>query len=173
MQIKGRGTHQARLSICCSTIRSKPLIAAPQKTGFKLFDFFANCEYFEDEFNYDEVLHLPARPAANRLPTTTATPPPGGYTTGGDALRPRSRTTDWPRRHAHDRMFFNRFEETVKADDALKTAVADERWEQASDYVVNQLFDKPSGVLHTRQTAPRGGRGPSAHASRNPAKSSA
>ena len=43
-----------------------------------------------------------------------------------------------------DRMFFNRFEETVKADDALKAAVADERWEQAADYVVNQLFDKPS-----------------------------
>ena len=43
-----------------------------------------------------------------------------------------------------DRMFFNRFEETVKADDTLKTAVADERWEQASDYVIHQLFDKPS-----------------------------
>ena len=43
-----------------------------------------------------------------------------------------------------DRMFFDKFEETVKADDALKTAVADERWEQAAEYVVNQLFDKPT-----------------------------
>jgi len=31
----------------------------PQKTTFKLFDFFANCEYFEEKFNYDEVLSSP------------------------------------------------------------------------------------------------------------------
>jgi len=34
-------------------------VTQPQKTAFKLFDFFANCEYFEEEFNYDEVLKLP------------------------------------------------------------------------------------------------------------------
>ena len=35
-------------------------VSQPDKTTFKLFDFFANCEYFETEFNYDEVLKLPA-----------------------------------------------------------------------------------------------------------------
>ncbi|MDZ7584193.1 MAG: hypothetical protein U0938_05105 [Thiobacillus sp.] len=34
-------------------------VQQPIKTAFKLFDFFANCEYFEEEFNYDEVLKLP------------------------------------------------------------------------------------------------------------------
>ena len=34
-------------------------LSNPQKTAFKLFDFFGNCEYFETEFNYDEVLTLP------------------------------------------------------------------------------------------------------------------
>jgi len=29
------------------------------KNRFKLFDFFANCEYFETEYNYDQVLKLP------------------------------------------------------------------------------------------------------------------
>jgi type I restriction enzyme R subunit len=24
-----------------------------------MFDFFANCEYFEEKFNYDEVLQVP------------------------------------------------------------------------------------------------------------------
>jgi type I restriction enzyme R subunit len=37
----------------------------PHKTAFKLFDFFANCEYFEEKFNYDEVLKLP-RPTAGK-----------------------------------------------------------------------------------------------------------
>ena len=34
-------------------------VKEPQKTAFKLFDFFANCEYFEEEYNYDEVIKLP------------------------------------------------------------------------------------------------------------------
>ena len=38
-------------------------VAEAQKTASKLFDFFGNCEYFETEFNYDEVLKLP-RPRA-------------------------------------------------------------------------------------------------------------
>ena len=34
----------------------------PDKTAFKLFDFFGNCDYFETEFNYDDsVLKLPPR----------------------------------------------------------------------------------------------------------------
>ena len=24
-----------------------------------MFDFFANCEYFEEKYNYDEILKLP------------------------------------------------------------------------------------------------------------------
>jgi type I restriction enzyme R subunit len=34
-------------------------VKGPQKSGFKLFDFFANCEYFEEEFDYDQVIKLP------------------------------------------------------------------------------------------------------------------
>jgi hypothetical protein len=34
-------------------------VQKPSKTAFKLFNFFATCEYFETEFNYDEVLKLP------------------------------------------------------------------------------------------------------------------
>ena len=33
-----------------------------EKVTFKLFDFFATCEYFEEKFNYDEVLELPPIP---------------------------------------------------------------------------------------------------------------
>ena len=30
-------------------------------TKFNLFDFFGNCEYFEEKFNYDEILKLPPK----------------------------------------------------------------------------------------------------------------
>ena len=31
----------------------------PDKVAFKLFDFFGNCDFFETEFNYDQVIELP------------------------------------------------------------------------------------------------------------------
>ena len=55
VQIKGRGTrtHDFRDQIIDVSAAD---VAQPKKTAFKLFDFFANCEYFETEFNYDEIL---------------------------------------------------------------------------------------------------------------------
>lgn len=59
VQIKGRGTrkHDFLEELFDDTIRAG--VTQPQKTAYKIFDFFANCEYFKTEFNYDEVLKLP------------------------------------------------------------------------------------------------------------------
>ena len=63
VQIKGRGTrrHDFRDELLDDSLKDSA--TEPHKTAFKLFDFFGNCEYFETEFNYDEVLKLP-RPRA-------------------------------------------------------------------------------------------------------------
>lgn len=50
IQIKGRGTR-------LFTFTHGKLSA--KKDGFAFFDFFANCEYFEKDFNYDTKLSLP------------------------------------------------------------------------------------------------------------------
>ena len=55
VQIKGRGTR--RHNFAEEYIGDH---TPEHKSGFKLFDFFAVCEYFETEFNYDEKLDLPA-----------------------------------------------------------------------------------------------------------------
>jgi type I restriction enzyme R subunit len=59
IQIKGRGTrkHDFREQLFDETIKEN--VREPKKTAFKLFDFFANCEYFEEEFDYDQVIKLP------------------------------------------------------------------------------------------------------------------
>ena len=60
IQIKGRGTRKH--DFLRAALRRQPpgtACRSPTKTAFKLFDFFANCEYFEEEFNYDEVLEAP------------------------------------------------------------------------------------------------------------------
>ncbi|MBP9701883.1 MAG: DEAD/DEAH box helicase family protein [Candidatus Pacebacteria bacterium] len=50
VQMKGRGT---RLHTFVSEEQQI------KKDGFLLFDFFANCEYFEEKFDYDEELQIP------------------------------------------------------------------------------------------------------------------
>src|SRR3990170_2880816 len=59
IQIKGRGTRKHNFLEQLFDDSLKDGVMHPQKTAYKLFDFFANCEYFEEEFNYDEVLKLP------------------------------------------------------------------------------------------------------------------
>ena len=60
IQIKGRGTrtHNFLDQLFDDSIRDG--VRNPVKKTFKLFDFFADCQYFEEDFNYDEVLKLPA-----------------------------------------------------------------------------------------------------------------
>ena len=43
-----------------------------------------------------------------------------------------------------DRMFFEGFENTVKADPVLQQQVNNEQWDQAIDYVTTHLLDKPA-----------------------------
>ena len=43
-----------------------------------------------------------------------------------------------------DRMFFEKFEDKVKADPIIAQQVGDARWDQAIDYITTELFDKPS-----------------------------
>ena len=59
VQIKGRGTRTHDFRDQIIDVSAAEDVAQPKKTAFKLFDFFANCEYFETEFNYDEILKLP------------------------------------------------------------------------------------------------------------------
>jgi len=57
IQIKGRGTRKYTFSYKDA---DNEQIKAEKET-FKLFDFFANCEYFEEKYNYDQVLKLPIK----------------------------------------------------------------------------------------------------------------
>ncbi|MBU1778725.1 DEAD/DEAH box helicase family protein, partial [Patescibacteria group bacterium] len=57
IQIKGRGIRKFTFEY---TDEYGEKHKAP-KDHFKFFDFFANCEYFEEKFDYDEVLQLPIK----------------------------------------------------------------------------------------------------------------
>jgi type I restriction enzyme R subunit len=60
IQMKGRGTRLFDFKECWIDKEQIPKTVDSMKTSFKLFDYFKNYQYFEEEFNYDEVLKLPA-----------------------------------------------------------------------------------------------------------------
>ena len=115
VQIKGRGTRRHDFREQLTDDRSKEEVADPQKTAFKLFDFFANCEYFETEFNYDEVLKLPqGRGSGGNGSGNGGDNGPvqkDGYVyPGEDIISTIEEETIGPRGMKVDRMFFDRFE---------------------------------------------------------------
>ncbi len=114
-----------------------------EKEFFKLFDFFANCEYFEEKFDYDEKLELPK-------PKTK-----GGD--GGEesvdidkftSLRPdplvmvKEQTVGYEGMKI-DRMLFQKFEDRIVMDDIIKKNVELGNWEFVVSHIQNEIFDKP------------------------------
>jgi type I restriction enzyme R subunit len=142
VQIKGRGTRKHNFLQQLFDADIKAGVAAPEKTQYKLFDFFANCEYFEEKFDYDEVLHLPriGSDAGGGSPL----PPITEYSnSGGDNLHHFAEQQVGAEGMKIDRMFFEKFADKVKEDALLKQQVEAEQWDQAVEHVTKELFDKP------------------------------
>jgi type I restriction enzyme, R subunit len=144
IQIKGRGTrkHDFREQLFDEDLKTN--IKEPEKKSFKLFDFFANYEYFEEDFNYDEVIALP-KPVS----TGTAGGGDGGSKgasyehLGKDILESfKAETIDYSGMKI-DRMFFQNFEDTVRENADIAKAVEDGEWDRVIDYINREVFDKP------------------------------
>jgi type I restriction enzyme R subunit len=121
----------------------KGAVADPHKKAFKLFDFFANCEFFEEEYNYDEVLELP-KPREKgsgggdgpvRFDGTYINPEPDkidkvkGYDVGDEGMK-------------IDRMFLEKFEDEVRGNDFIAASVEAGQWDRVIDYVNKEYFVK-------------------------------
>lgn len=146
IQIKGRGTrkHNFLDQLFDDTMRES--VNQPEKTSFKLFDFFANCEYFETEFNYDEVLKLPIQGKASKKVDYDTEPVivQGSFEhLGSDILASIREEVVGVEGMKIDRMFFERFEDAVRENPFIADAVESGRWDRVIDYVNREVFDKP------------------------------
>lgn len=143
IQIKGRGTRKHDFREVLFDDSLKEGVPQPFKTAFKLFDFFANCEYFEEEFNYDEVLKLP-QPKGKGKGGEGPVEVGGTYEHQGDdfVLMVKEETIGLEGMKI-DRMFFERFEDVIRADDTVASAVEAGQWDRVIDYVNREVFDKP------------------------------
>ncbi len=146
IQIKGRGTRKHDFLEQLFDDGLKAGVKEPKKKAFKLFDFFANCEYFEEEFNYDEVLKLPRPQGKGRGGEGGEGPVVlgGAYEhLGADILASLREETIGYEGMKIDRMFFEKFEDTVRGNETIAKAVEAGQWDRVIDYVNREVFDKP------------------------------
>lgn len=145
IQIKGRGTRKHDFLEQLFDEAHQAGVREPEKSAFKLFDFFANCEYFEEEYKYDEVLQLPRPKGKGRPGPEPPPPPPGGVYEhlGADILSEIREEVVGFEGMKIDRMFFERFGETVRENETIAKAVEAGQWDRVIDYVNREVFDKP------------------------------
>lgn len=148
VQIKGRGTRKHNFLEQLFDPALQEQLGRQDKTRFKLFDFFANCEYFEETFNYDEVLKLPKPSTGKGDGAGGGSGGTGGFmgyeNTSPDTLAQIAEQQIGYQGMKIDRMFFEQFEDKVKEDATLCQQIEAGRWDEATDRVRTHLFDKPN-----------------------------
>jgi len=149
IQIKGRGTRKHDFTDQISDMAWKKNVGTQQKEQFKLFDFFANCEYFEEDFDYNEKLYLPklrsSGAGTGRLDTGGGSGVVYGTyeSTRTDVINAIRETAIGPEGMRVDRMYYQKFEEQIKQDGFAveKAEIGDV--EAIIKHVEENVFDKP------------------------------
>jgi type I restriction enzyme, R subunit len=151
IQIKGRGTrkHNFTEELFDADLKESLQQTGKEtlKTSYKLFDFFANCEYFEEEFKYDQVLKLPKPAQRSDEGGGGEGPIEPGLTyeyRGTDLIHTVEEEVIGLDGMRIDRMFYEKFEDVIREDATIVQAVEAGQWDKVIDYVNREVFDKPN-----------------------------
>jgi len=148
IQIKGRGTRTFTFKHISKEGATK-LTHLKAKEHFKLFDFFANYEFFEEKFSYDEVLKLPAgAPAKQSGEPPIPVPALEGYTNVlPDPLHKIKETQIGLDGMKIDRKLFERFSRPILDDAELVKAVNAREWERAVQIMRDNYANRPEDYV--------------------------
>jgi type I restriction enzyme R subunit len=142
IQIKGRGTRKHNFTVQVTDSNRAKEIGKQDKEKFKLFDFFGNYEYFEEKFEYDQVLKLPRKSERER--TGPGIPIPLEYENfEKDILHPVKDIVVGLQGMKIDRMFFDRFGEQVKKDAVVVKSLEEGNWDKILDHINREILNKP------------------------------
>jgi type I restriction enzyme R subunit len=145
IQIKGRGTRKFTFNY--KDDQGEDVRA--EKETFKLFDFFAVCEYFEEKYDYDQIINLP---------------PIGKEDTGGGGTGPGTNIDEYnsaiddPLKNIKetaiglaglkpDWKLFEKASVIIMKDKDIKTAVDSGRWDDAVSIVRIKYENKPEEYI--------------------------
>jgi type I restriction enzyme R subunit len=148
VQMKGRGTRKWSFDYN----NYSDIEESIQKERFKFFDFFATCEYFEEEFDYDEKIKLPKLGTENVPPVDTGVTPPRH--TGEinlathDELTSLTESSEGVIMKIDREGFKTAVQQDVISDEALVAMWENGDVQAAEEYVRANIFDKPKNFLN-------------------------
>ncbi len=143
VQMKGRGTRRFTFKYTGKNEAGQTEVFTKEKESFKLFDFFGNCEYFEEKFNYDEVIELPPTGGGIDVEGPPPVHIPDYENVSLDPLKTLEQTPIGVDGMRVDRELFGRFEHTIKEDEFVRQNVEAGDFEGAEAYILQHIFDKP------------------------------
>ena len=142
IQIKGRGTRKYDFSLGLTTSAQAEDYDQVQKKEFLLFDFFANYEYFENEFDYDQILKMPSESdfssneSSQYIDQVISSSP--DYLT---KLKQIIISDDGMR---IDRDLYSSFKNKMIGNKTVKNLVVQNKFNEAETYLINEILNKPS-----------------------------
>lgn len=144
IQIKGRGTRLNTFKYEGQNIK---------KETFKLFDFFAVCEYFEEKFAYDEKIALPRQTDNSEIKGTGDEPSiiDKVIHNGADSLLTIDEEVVPEVGMKIDRMLYKNFEDKVKEDPEAQKIIQAKDVEALEWYLKENVFDKPTEYYNTKK----------------------
>ena len=153
--MKGRGTRLHTFTY--TDYANDEEVITKNKTGFKLIDFFAVCEYFDEKYDYKAPLTIPklqpaltvAEPGTKETGTVIDEPLPhyGPMELGEkDELKSTQQTAIGAEGMRIDREMFQKFVDETREDTELRK-LDDENPAAALEYLKNNVLDKPNHYM--------------------------
>jgi len=130
VQMKGRGTR-------------KHSFLETQKTQFKLFDFFRNCAYFENDFNYNEKLELPNEKQKKKGESVSYPVPNILVSYVKDNVKTSEYIAVPESGMRIDREFWGAVKKEFKANLEIKNSIENDCWDEAIRLVKEKYENKP------------------------------
>ena len=148
VQIKGRGTRMFTFEFERKSNGFNEKYSEA-KENFKLFDFFGNCEYFEEKYNYDEVIKLPRKLKSKEPITDEPVVELDEYENfEPDPLKFINETAIGSEGMKIDRKLFEKFEEKIQEDEFVKERYAQDDLGAIMKYLKDYIFDRPKDYFN-------------------------
>lgn len=147
VQIKGRGTRKWTFEYNNYADVDEKI----DKTHFKFFDFFATCEYFENEFDYDEKIKLPKGTSDGGGPDGPDDPPIKLAVVDlatSDQIKSLEESAEGVIMRIDREGFKTAVSQDVLANETLSALWKNGDISAAEEYVKTHVFDKPKNFLN-------------------------
>ena len=155
IQMKGRGTRLFDFKECWIDEKEIPKTINSIKSSFKLFDYFKNYQYFEEEFDYDQVLKLPPEGSGGNEPPINPKKADEVFNKNIDPVQ-NTKEINIPQAGMRiDRDLYKSFKEEIFKDkqsfNSLKQMIENQNFNDAEEYFKEKYLKKSYSIDRLRE----------------------